>query len=220
MTLQRAEYESAAHGLLSQEANQREDHDYALALHMQQEGQELQAVTRSCVVCGDDTPISELPALCYQNWISSEFDSKGWKRVACPESGCDVLLQHVELQAYATPEDFQKFDALSAREAMNDDPNFRWCRGPNCKSGQIHYGGPSDPIFTCSECGFKVCVVHDGTWHQDETCEEYNYRVNGRKEQDQRSQEQASQRLVEKLTKKCPGKGVIGISRRMMDVII
>lgn len=120
MTLQRAEYESAAHGLLLQEASQRGDHDYALALNMQQEGQELQAVARNCVVCGDDTPISELPALldcnreprtcskCYQNWISSEFDSKGWKRIACPEPGCSVLLQHVELQAYATSEDFQK----------------------------------------------------------------------------------------------------------------
>lgn len=90
---------------------------------------------------------------------------------------------------------------------MNDEPNFRWCRGPSCKSGQIHYGRRSDPIFTCSECGFKVCVVHDGTWHQGETCEEYDYRVSGRKEQDQRSQEQASQRLLEKLTKKCPGEG-------------
>jgi hypothetical protein len=99
-----------------------------------------------------------------------------------------------------------RFDALSAREALSSDPNFRWCRAPACKSGQIHFGGKDDTIFICNACGFKVCVVHEGTWHEGETCEEYDYRSSGKQAKDQVAQEKASQAALAQLAKKCPGK--------------
>lgn len=99
-----------------------------------------------------------------------------------------------------------RFDALSAREALNDDPNFRWCRRAGCKSGQIHENGTDGNIFRCIVCNFKVCTVHEDTWHEGETCEEYDYRTSGRKERDQKAQEEASLKAIGELTKKCPGK--------------
>ena len=80
--------------------------------------------------------------------------------------------------------------------------NFRWCR--SCDFGQIHLSGIEGNIFTCAACGHKVCVIHD-TWHEGETCEEYEYRSSGRKERDQKAQEAASLQAIDELSKKCPG---------------
>lgn len=78
-----------------------------------------------------------------------------------------------------------RFDALSTLDALGNDPDFRWCRRAGCKSGQIHENGIDGNIFRCIACGFKVCVVHEATWHEGETCEEYDYRNIRKKENDQ-----------------------------------
>src|ERR1700712_164814 len=93
-----------------------------------------------------------------------------------------------------------RFDALSAREALSEDPNFRWCKGTSCESGQIHLGGTDDPIFTCNACGHQVCIVHEETGHQGETCKEYDYRSSGKQARDQAAKDEASRAAVEKLT--------------------
>ncbi len=65
--------------------------------------------------------------------------------------------------------------------------------------------GVEGPIFTCINCQRKVCVIHENTWHEGETCEEYEYRASGQKERDQKAQEKASLKAIGKLSKKCPG---------------
>jgi hypothetical protein len=50
-----------------------------------------------------------------------------------------------------------------------------------------------------------MCIIHQNTWHEGETCEEYDYRSSGRKAQEQSAQEAASLEAIRKLTKKCPG---------------
>jgi hypothetical protein len=76
--------------------------------------------TRNCMVCAEAIPIPEFPALidcqhdpkvcavCYKSWIASELESKTWKEIKCPESGCGQLLKHAEVQQYATPEVYKK----------------------------------------------------------------------------------------------------------------
>ncbi|OCK96270.1 uncharacterized protein K441DRAFT_553141 [Cenococcum geophilum 1.58] len=176
--------------------------------------------TRECVVCSEATPIPDFPYLvncahrprvcsdCYKTWISSQLDNKSWKEIRCPGLGCKELLGHADVQRYAAPEVYLRFDALSAREALNDDPNFRWCRRAGCKSGQIHENGTGTDgkIFQCVVCNFKVCTVHEDTWHEGETCKEYDYRTSGRKERDQKALDEASLKAIRKFAKKCPGK--------------
>jgi hypothetical protein len=65
--------------------------------------------------------------------------------------------------------------------------------------------GEEGNIFTCASCNHKVCIIHENTWHEDETCEEYDYRTSGRKERDQKAQEAASLAEIGKTSKKCPG---------------
>lgn len=65
--------------------------------------------------------------------------------------------------------------------------------------------GEEGNIFTCAACGHKMCIIHESTWHEGETCEEYEYRASGRQERDRKAQEEASLDAIGKLTKKCPG---------------
>jgi hypothetical protein len=83
--------------------------------------------------------------------------------------------------------------------------DFRWCRA--CDSGQIHTSGSAGNVFTCVACGVKVCVIHENTWHEGETCDEFDYRTSGRKELEQKAQEEASLKAIGETTKKCPGPG-------------
>ncbi|KAF2489028.1 hypothetical protein BU16DRAFT_221230 [Lophium mytilinum] len=216
-----------------------EDTDLALAIQLaNEENQRLRELNaapkkRECAVCAESYPIPDLPSLmncehepqvcneCYQGWIASELNSKSWKEIKCPEEGCKQILCHAEVQEYATSEVYAKFDALSAREALNDDPNFRWCRGPNCKSGQIHESDVSGNIFVCVDCGFKVCTVHEGVWHEGETCEEYNYRTSGRKRRTRRRKKKRLRRRLPRSRRNVRERrgSVGGILRRMMVAI-
>lgn len=92
------------------------------------------------------------------------------------------------------------------------DPDFRWCKA-RCGVGQIHTGKgiiyinethnfelfirsffriDISPIIICYNCGVKSCYTHDVTWHEDQTCEEYDENM-------KKPDEYLSQN-----TKKCP----------------
>ncbi|KAF2692067.1 hypothetical protein K458DRAFT_286283 [Lentithecium fluviatile CBS 122367] len=181
--------------------------------------QRSQARELECIVCGETVPTPDLPYLvscthepqtcrdCFAAWIGSELENKDWQSIKCPGSDCRVILAHEEVKQYATKEVFEKFDSYAVRAALGDDPNFRWCRAQGCNSGQVHLSGEDSNIFRCVACGHRVCVIHNDTFHEGETCQEFDYRTSGQKERDQRKQEEASERAIGKLTKKCPGKG-------------
>jgi hypothetical protein len=168
-----------------------------------------------CVVCSELMVISELPYLvkcahepqtcrdCFAAWIKSELDKKGWQGIKCPGSDCRVILAHNEVQEYAAKEVFDQYDLFAMRATLGNDPNFRWCRAPGCASGQVHLNGEDGNIFRCVACGHRVCVVHNDTFHEGETCQEFDYRTSGRKERDQRRQEEASEQAVRKSSKVC-----------------
>lgn len=95
--------------------------------------------------------------------------------------------------------------------------DFQWCR--NCNNGQIHVLGDEQDnmLFTCHECGYQVCLMHDNTCHEGETCEEYEDRVllgrvGKQKEKERearRQEEEASLAAIDRLSKKCPGPGCV-----------
>jgi hypothetical protein len=207
------------------------------------------AINLECAVCSETVPTSDVPYLdncthepqtcgdCFAAWIESELEKKGWQSIKCPGSNCRVILAHDEVQKYATREVFEQYDSFAMRAALGKDPRFRWCRAPNCNSGQIHLNGEDGNIFRCVACGHRVCVIHNDTFHEGETCQEFDYRTSGGKERDQRAQEEASENAVKSLSKVCiaqdhfrartdllfrnaQGKAVSSISRRMRAATI
>ncbi|KAF3046253.1 hypothetical protein E8E11_008156 [Didymella keratinophila] len=131
----------------------------------------------------------------------------GWQEVKCPGHSCKVNLTYEEIKAYASREVFDRYDVMQAHNVLSADPSFRWCRAERCTSGQIHDIEEMGNEFVCVECHERFCIVHEGPYHDDETCDECEYRVGEQKERDERRREdEASEQAVGQLTKRCPGK--------------
>ncbi|KAF2789085.1 hypothetical protein K505DRAFT_285044, partial [Melanomma pulvis-pyrius CBS 109.77] len=178
---------------------------------------------QDCTVCGESLLRKEFPLLadcshepgicpeCYAEWIATKIVDGSWREVKCPANECKVILKHHEIHRLAKAESFEQYDVLLTRNALGGDANFRWCRAPGCQSGQVHESGHAGNIFRCIACGFRVCVMHDTTWHEGETCQEYDDRVGGAKERGEQKrreeQEKASLEAIKKISKKCPGEG-------------
>jgi ariadne-1 len=54
-------------------------------------------------------------------------------------------------------------------------------------------------ICTCKDCGAKACVPCDRPWHENETCEEYQFRTKDRLDEEDKSLD-----AIRKLSKRCP----------------
>lgn len=171
---------------------------------------------RSCIICTDAKRIGKFPqdkitARCghepqvcskdVQTWITSELESKGWENIRCPE--CREPLERSDIRKLASKKTFARYETLVSRAILSANPNFRWCLNPECDSGQIHENGKDGPVFRCAECKTKICMFHERAWHKGETCEQFDHRVAVEK---RRVEEAASIAVIDKITKKCPGK--------------
>jgi E3 ubiquitin-protein ligase RNF14 len=92
---------------------------------------------------------------------------------------------------------------------MNAEEGLIWCKSPGCGSAQIHVSASEGNIFRCAKCGSRMCVLCENIngWHEGETCEEYQYRISGKKEAEQQAHIKASENVIKKKYKTCPNKG-------------
>ncbi|KUJ19580.1 uncharacterized protein LY89DRAFT_683399 [Mollisia scopiformis] len=170
---------------------------------------------RLCTVCGDRKALSlfpirptrrcrHLPSICDDDlkaWIDSQLSSTIWDRIRCPGTNCKELFRHEDMKLHASEASFALYETLQIRSTLSQIPDFRWCLNPTCRNGQIHAQNSLNPILTCNSCGYKACTIHNIKWHKDETCEQYDYRISGRKA---RSEERATEEMIKQTTKRCP----------------
>ncbi|PSN63182.1 hypothetical protein BS50DRAFT_501331 [Corynespora cassiicola Philippines] len=172
------------------------------------------APTQECLICVESRPVSRFPSRpptlqcshppqvcrpCLRKWIRSEFKSRVWDQLNCPE--CSSKMQHDDVKEFASSEVFRKYDALSTKVALEAIPGFRWCIAKGCKSGQVHEGELT-PKFKCVACKASHCAIHGVKWHKGETCAEYDYRTDGKQK---KAEDAASKKLIQETAKKCPG---------------
>ncbi|KAF2493621.1 hypothetical protein BU16DRAFT_513666 [Lophium mytilinum] len=171
---------------------------------------------RDCALCGELHLTGDLPSLtncnhhpkvcrdCYCVWLESELNSKGWRQIKCPEVGCKEFLNHAEMQQYASPEVFARFDALSILDSVQDNRNIRWCRNPDCKSGQKIEPDACSHLSRCIACGFESYTFLGEGPHEGETSREFDLRTRIENEKSQTASE-ASASAISQGVKKCPG---------------
>ncbi|KAI0125875.1 hypothetical protein BJ170DRAFT_451566 [Xylariales sp. AK1849] len=166
-------------------------------------------LTESCLVCGDEKRLSEMPRritrscdhdpntckVCVAQWIVSSLDTVTWDRLKCPE--CPQLLQFQDVKAFASRELFDRYDNLAMKAVVADMRDFKWCLNPACGSGQIHRA--PCPKVKCHACRASLCTHHNLPWHRGETCEQYDRRTRR-----QRKSVEASEKKVKEITKSCP----------------
>jgi hypothetical protein len=109
----------------------------------------------ACEICCDDYPAEEyggkVGALCdhrrtsckncVQRHIHEELTGKGNALlIKCLEAGCNVALEYMDVQAHASREDFERYDALLIKQTLQGMAEFRWCSRVGCGSGQLVEG--------------------------------------------------------------------------------
>ncbi|KAF2104945.1 hypothetical protein NA57DRAFT_51735 [Rhizodiscina lignyota] len=170
--------------------------------------------TQTCSICNEDLPTEDftLPTSkclhdpeycrdCLRQSISSDLESKGWDKIRCPDTRCKRVLEDADILRLAPGQIYETYSKLSILAALSTMDDFRSCLRPGCNSGQIHSTGEDGPIFTCHECGFKVCTIHNIEWHDGETCKEYDYRTDSKLK---KKEEKATAKTLNDTTKPCP----------------
>ncbi|KAE8444546.1 hypothetical protein EG329_014470 [Mollisiaceae sp. DMI_Dod_QoI] len=171
------------------------------------------SVGRECAICVEEKPLEDFPKItaacqheehtclgCVQNWLAREVDNTDWDKIHCV--ACKEVVPYDDMKRLMTSAAFEKYDQYSRNFTLSNMPNFRWCIAPNCKSGQIHENGVDGPIFLCTACFSKACVIHNVAWHESETCAEYSYRQDPTVKQ---AEEAASATEIKESSKPCPG---------------
>lgn len=85
---------------------------------------------------------------------------------------------------------------------MSKDPDFVWCPGAGCGSGQVHGGGDAQPVARCAHCGLRFCARHCVAWHEGLSCADYDAlladpeRFRGRAEGPRALRQQAADRAL------------------------
>ncbi|KAF2270912.1 hypothetical protein CC78DRAFT_5996 [Lojkania enalia] len=168
---------------------------------------------KDCIVCTNSRSLRHFPKRpptagctheintcksCLRSWIQSEFESKMFDQIGCPE--CAIQMQYEDIQEFAPSQVFRRYDRLSTKATLEAIPGFRWCMAKNCKSGQVHE--EATPRFRCLACKASHCIAHNIPWHKGETCAEYDYRTDGKIK---KAENEASRKLIKETAKKCPG---------------
>ncbi|CAG8625519.1 11597_t:CDS:2 [Ambispora gerdemannii] len=134
---------------------------------------------------------------CICNYIEAELKNKATIEILCPRHKCDAQLTYQDVKRLASNEIFERYDSLLLRHSIRKLENFRWCKNPECGSGQEHTTGDDEPIMTCNACRSKSCFTHDVPWHENHTCAEFAEKI-------ETVQTAANQAYHDRWTKKCP----------------
>lgn len=172
---------------------------------------------RSCTICMEELIVLKFPLRpaasgckhpiktckdCLSSWLASELEDKGHAALKCPD--CSEAMSYVDVRRAASRETFALYDCRATQAALADLPNFAWCLAPNCGSGQLNEEQAYANFMECVACKYEQCLHHHGEWHWHEACEEYDYRLSGRKAVEDEAKAQA---MLEAVSKLCPGPG-------------
>jgi hypothetical protein len=177
----------------------------------------LVAVTRDCVICTNELFVLEFPMEsttaackhpiqackeCLASWLASELADKGHSRLTCPE--CSEALSYNDVWRASSQETFAVYDRLTTQTALTELPDFAWCLAPKCGNGQLNSEHALANFMRCAACKYEQCLKHCTKWHWQESCEEYDYRLSGRKAT---SDEAKTLAMLDSVSKVCPGSG-------------
>ncbi|CAG8543664.1 6418_t:CDS:2 [Paraglomus occultum] len=149
-----------------------------------------------CAICCDKLPIRDFAfpttkcshaasicRACLNEYIIREITDKGNINIRCPDTECQMIFAQEDIREIVDEDVFSRFEALSLRFALQQVPDFRWCKNGNCPAGQIHEGGR----LQCDQCKAE------------------ENEANAQKEKaDKEKAEKASEGFLQQQTKPCP----------------
>ena len=120
----------------------------------------------------------ETCSACVSKYISLALDGAASAasgihfEITCPHVDCGEALQYQDVAFHAERVDFETYDTVLSRMALEGLEDFRFCTAPGCRSGQLHVDGDAAPAITCHDCGARSCFTCRVPWHPGVTCED------------------------------------------------
>ncbi|KAL4912215.1 hypothetical protein BDW62DRAFT_26443 [Aspergillus aurantiobrunneus] len=173
----------------------------------------------------DHTPMpgTHICTMCLSRSLDIQFSTSQAALLTCPL--CHARLSDGEVERWASMPTFLAYDMARTWQMLEEDVEFVMCINPDCGYGQLHAGGPEDPVVVCRACSTRTCFNHRNTpWHEGFTCAEYEaigcpsminescipegLRVSGvgnARYEHFGSEEFLSQRTIQETTRACPG---------------
>jgi hypothetical protein len=152
---------------------------------------------------------------CVRAYIEAQADSSTSLEIRCPEPQCKGPIDYNHMRLYAPAEIFTRYDDYLNQKALQNTADFIPCANVDCS-----FGGTVDILTTtymvCTACNTKTCTTCKTPWHPERThaqntndirkeAEEAEQRI--RNEARRASEERASNREVEAISKACPSPG-------------
>jgi len=120
---------------------------------------------------------------CVRRHIEAEISEKGNPAITCPHNECNQQLSHTDIQYFATPQQFERYDLVTMRRCLQSLPDFVWCAHRDCGSGQETEGAGAGKAIEgglrglwlrCHACNRRTCLHHSCAMHEGMSCEEYD----------------------------------------------
>ncbi|KAI8631805.1 hypothetical protein F5Y19DRAFT_492755 [Xylariaceae sp. FL1651] len=144
------------------------------------------SVMSECTACFETKPVSEFQLAtltprcdhratlcreCVTSSLESQTSNGLMKRLSCPE--CLEILTYEEIQKFATPEIFKRYQKFTVDQLVSKIHNFIWCP-LGCGTGMVLDAGLKHTITLCLACNRQFCSRHRVPWHFEHTCDEYD----------------------------------------------
>ncbi|KAL8830909.1 MAG: hypothetical protein Q9191_001171 [Dirinaria sp. TL-2023a] len=104
---------------------------------------------------------------CVAKFIKAQVHIKRADEIMCPS--CPQFLEYWDIQAFADPATFEKYEEGLLKQYLNSLDDFRRCQQPDCRSGQI-CDAPKDNHMDCLACNGKTCLRCDKPGHAGAPC--------------------------------------------------
>ncbi|KAJ0424283.1 hypothetical protein BJY00DRAFT_259294 [Aspergillus carlsbadensis] len=160
--------------------------------------------------------------ICLSRSLDVQFSNLQTSALTCPL--CHTQLSDEEIERWASRPTFQAYDVSRTWQILDEDADFVRCINPHCGYGQLHAGGPADPVVICAICGVQTCYTHRTIpWHEGFSCAEYEMwnqsnmvpeslipspptvlRIGGPRREQFAPEDFLSRRTIQKTTRTCP----------------
>ena len=153
-------------------------------------------ITSSCA----HGPERQICRSCLEKHISAKLSSWPYNRATCWVPTCNATLDYREIQLFAAPHTFDRYDQFLLHQAMEGaDSTYKRCASSGCNSGGW-YDPATTSFIVCQSCQQRTCIDCDTSpYHSGQLCPNSPQGKKMRQEDDD-----ATVALVERISKPCP----------------
>ncbi|KAI9322880.1 hypothetical protein BX666DRAFT_1899160 [Dichotomocladium elegans] len=136
-----------------------------------------------CDICCDNDPNMETVCVacghrfcktCYVHYLQQKIKEGESRRIECPQSECNVIVDEKTVESLMDPETSKKYRTLLNRTFVDDNDFLRWCPAPDCEYAvECHVPSTSltsiVPTVEC-QCSCRFCFGCGLDDHQPALC--------------------------------------------------